>query len=101
VRSLCQPYTQRICARNFDSETVDWALTRCNEADLVRSNLSFVKDEVVEGGHVVLGTVLGLELPGPVILGVLPTAVVLVDLALRLGFYLRQSTQTGHFTDKS
>lgn len=51
-----------------------------------------MKDEVIEGGHIVLGTVLGFQLPRSIILCVFPAPVKFVDFALRLRLNLSQAT---------
>ena len=48
-------------------------------------------DELIERCHVMFRPILGLQLPGLVVLCVLPAAVEFVDLLLGLRFYLQHT----------
>ena len=54
----------------------------------LRSDLSVVVDEIAQGSHIVPRTVLVLELPGLIVLRILPAPIKFIYFLLSLSFYL-------------
>ncbi len=75
--------------RLIGTSEVDWAICKLAiNVVFLRSDLSVVVNEIAQGSHIVPRSVLVLELPGLIVLRILPAPIKFIYFLLRLSFYL-------------